>query len=248
MPTANQNLSAIPLGGSATRTSTASVDDRGPAKGKGNVVLVFGCQWLTFTATDFRQLRAAVLDNPEHHWMLDELCELASYYRAASKEIYLPSLRNIRGEEELQELQRWFRCDDLSTAKFPLSYTQLAPLLMMTHFVQYSEYSKLTRRSRQQKESGERPNPVVEIVGFCIGFLSGVVVSASKTGHLKEFGSVAMRLAMLLGALGDVQEAEEEYTSLATGWKRPELERDLGGLLEKYPGVCISPWPFPKWD
>lgn len=178
--------------------------------------------------------------------MLDELCELASYYRVAAEEKYLPSLRKIRGEEGLQELERWFRCDDLSTAKFPLSYTQLAPLLMMTHFVQYAEYSKLTRPSPRQKESAERLNPVVEIVGFCIGFLSGVVVSAAKTENLKEFGSVAMRLAMLLGALGDAQEAEEEYTSLATGWKRPELEGDLDGLLEKYPGVCTSLWPFPN--
>ncbi|KAL4786525.1 hypothetical protein BJX76DRAFT_355068 [Aspergillus varians] len=237
---ASQGSPVVAPGENVNASGKASVNGKGTAKGNGNVVLVFGCQWLTFTATDFRHLRAAVLDNPEHHWMLDVLGELPGYYRIAAEEKYFPSLRSIRGEEELQGLERWLRCDDLSTAKFPLSYTQLAPLLMMTHFVQYAQYSKLTKPSRKQKECAERTNPVAEIAGFCIGLLSAVVVSAAKTEDLKKFGSVALRLAMLLGALGDVQEAKEEYTSLATGWKRPELEGELGGLLEKYPGSCIT--------
>ncbi|KAL4919042.1 hypothetical protein BDW62DRAFT_200193 [Aspergillus aurantiobrunneus] len=240
MPTASQGSSAAPQEDNTNVSGKASADSKGTAKAKGNVVLVFGCQWLTFTAADFRQLRATVLDNPEHHWMLDVLGELSGYYRVAAEEKYLPSLRTIRGEEELQALETWFRCDDLSTAKFPLTYTQLAPLLMMTHFVQYAQYSKLTKPHRRQKECGEGTSPVVEIVGFCIGFLSGVVVSAAKTDGLRRFGSVALRLAMLLGALGDVQEAEQEYTSLATGWKTSQLEGELGELLEKHPGSYVT--------
>ncbi|KAL4882439.1 hypothetical protein BJY04DRAFT_217349 [Aspergillus karnatakaensis] len=203
-----------------------------------NVVLVFGCQWLNFTAVDFRNLRTTVLDNPDHHWMLDTLGGLADYYHTAADEKYLPTLRTVQGEEELRELERWFRCDDLTSAEFPLSYAQLAPLLMMTHFVQYAQYLKLTEMARKKKD-GEWAGRVVEVLGFCIGFLSGIVVSAANT-ELKELGSVAMRLAMLLGAVGDVQEAEEKCTGLAVAWKKPSLEHELNGLLEKYPGSYIT--------
>ncbi|KAL5333070.1 hypothetical protein BJX70DRAFT_403937 [Aspergillus crustosus] len=94
----------------------------------------------TAKGANFRELRTTALDNPEHHWMLDTLGELADYYHTAAGKEYLPSLRTIRGEEELRGLNRWFRCDDLSTTGFPLCYTQLAPLLMMTHSVQYAQY------------------------------------------------------------------------------------------------------------
>ncbi|KAL4974125.1 hypothetical protein BDW66DRAFT_153167 [Aspergillus desertorum] len=230
-PAASQGPPTIPLRQDANETDTMVVSGKDTAEQERNVVLLFGCQWLTFTASDFRQLRATVLDNPEHHWMLDVLSELPDYYRAAAETEYVPSLRTISGEKDLRELERWFRCDDLSTAKFPLCYTQLAPLLMMTHFVQYSQWLK-TRRNEM--------SPVVEIVGFCIGLLSGVAVSAARGENLRTYGSVAVRLAMLLGALGDVQEAEEKYTSLSIGWKRRELKGELDGLLEKYPGSYIT--------
>ncbi|KIA75959.1 polyketide synthase [Aspergillus ustus] len=208
-------------------------------KNVGNVVLVFGCQWLSFDASGFRRLRAAVLDNPENHWMVDVLSELPGCYRTASKTKHLPALNTIPGEIGLQELERWFRCDGLSTAKFPLSYTQLAPLLMMTHFVQYGQYLKLTKAKPgcRRESGGEGSSSVVEIVGFCIGLLSGVVVSAARNQEqLRRLGAVALRLAILLGALGDVQEKEEEYTSLATAWRTAELEEKLQGILDQYPG------------
>ncbi|KAL4749841.1 hypothetical protein BDW72DRAFT_194422 [Aspergillus terricola var. indicus] len=230
-PAASQGPSAIPARQNASGTTALDLNGKDTAEQERSLVLLFGCQWLTFTATDFRQLRTTVLDNPEHHWMLDVLSELPGYYRAAARTDCVPSLRAITGEKDLQELDRWFRCDDLSTAKFPLCYTQLAPLLIMTHFVQYSQWLKMQPDGR---------NPVVEIVGFCIGLLSSVAASAAGAGNLRMYGSVAMRLAMLLGAMGDLQEAEEQYTSLAIGWKRSELEEEVEGLLQKYPGSYIT--------
>ncbi|KAL4907687.1 thiolase-like protein [Aspergillus multicolor] len=232
MATATESKSppTIPAQQSANDTGTAMTNGKGLAEEERNVVLLFGCQWLTFTASDFRQLRATVLDNPEHHWMLEVLGELPGYYRAAADDKYLPDLKTISEENDLQVLDRWFRCDDVSAARFPLCYTQLAPLLMMTHFVQYAQWMKMD----------DGGSAVVEIVGFCIGLLSSVVVSATRAGDLKRYGSVALRLAMLLGALGDVQEAQEKYTSLAVAWKEPELKGELDGVLEKYPGSYIT--------
>ncbi|KAL2793473.1 hypothetical protein BJX66DRAFT_351725 [Aspergillus keveii] len=220
--------------------SKENTSGRPKGKSVGNVVLVFGCQWLSFEAGDFRRLQATVLDNPEHHWMIDVLGELPAHYRTAAGTSYLPSLNTIPGETDLRELDRWFRCDDLSTAKFPLSYTQLAPLLMMTHFVQYGQYLKLTKAKlgcKREAVGAEGSSAVVEIVGFCIGLLSGVVVLAARNQEqLRRWGAVALRLAILLGALGDVQEKEEEYTSLATAWRTANAEEQLNKILDEYPG------------
>ncbi|RDW87100.1 putative Polyketide synthase (JCVI) [Aspergillus mulundensis] len=229
-PEASQGPPTISSKQNVNDSSTAMSNGKCLPEKERNVVLLFGCQWLTFTASDFRQLRATVLDDPEHHWMLDVLGELPGYYRAAAEDAYLPSLRTIDGENDLRELERWFRCNDLSTARFPLCYTQLAPLLMMTHFVQYAQWRKVD----------DERSAVVEIVGFCIGLLSSVVVSATRTGDLKKYGSVAMRLAMFLGALGDVQEAQEKHTSLAIAWKEPELKGEVDILLHQYPGSYIT--------
>ncbi|KAL2831657.1 hypothetical protein BJY01DRAFT_254165 [Aspergillus pseudoustus] len=237
------SLSLVPPVENSTGVGQSKFSEIERLKGKnnnvGNVVLVFGCQWLSFDAGDFRRLRAAVLDNPENHWMLDVLSELPGYYRTASETKHLPALETIPGATGLQELERWFRCDDLLTAKFPLSYTQLAPLLMMTHFVQYGQYLKLTKAKPgcRRDNPGEGSSSAVEIVGFCIGLLSGVVVSAARNQEqLRRLGAVALRLAIFLGALGDVQEKEEEYTSLATAWRTAELEGKLQGILDQYPG------------
>jgi hypothetical protein len=176
--------------------------------------------------------------------MIDVLDELPAHYRTAAETGHLPSLNAIPGERELRELDRWFRCDDLSTAKFPLSYTQLAPLLMMTHFVQYGQYLKLTKAKlgcKRENVGAEGSSAVVEIVGFCIGLLSGVVVSAARNQEqLRRLGAVALRLAILLGALGDVQEKEEAYTSLATAWRTADIEEQLDKILDQYHGVRIS--------
>ncbi|KAL3479701.1 hypothetical protein BJX99DRAFT_255424 [Aspergillus californicus] len=211
---------------------------------KGKTILLFGCQWLSFTAADFHQLRATILDDPQFHWMLDILGELPAYYRTAAADAYLPCLQTIDGEEELVQLERWFRCGELTGVEFPLCYTRLAPLLVMTHFVQYVQCQTLRRLGGTGSDwvgTVVDSGPVVEIVGFCIGFLSAVVVSAAKTAEgLRTFGAVALRLGMLLGALGDVQEAEEAYTSLATMWRSPLLEDRLEGVLTTFPGSHIT--------
>ncbi|KAL3462085.1 hypothetical protein BJX64DRAFT_288628 [Aspergillus heterothallicus] len=218
--------------------------DRPKGKSASNVVLVFGCQWLSFDASDFRRLRATILDNPENHWMVDVLGKLPACYRTALDTGKLPALATIPGETKLRELNKWLRCDELSTEKFPLSYTQLAPLLMMTHLVQYGQYLKMTKAKsgcRRDNGRGAGSGTVVEIVGFCIGLLSGVVVSASRSQEqLRSLGAVALRLAIFLGALGDVQEQKEEYTSLATAWRTDELEEDLQAILDEYPGSYIT--------
>ncbi|PWY78031.1 hypothetical protein BO94DRAFT_588334 [Aspergillus sclerotioniger CBS 115572] len=224
-PTAAQQLQLLLSGGSSRKT-----------------VLLFGCQSLDFNAHHFRCLRRVVLDCPEHHWVLDVLAELPVYWRTATK--YVPRLQEaIPGAEgQLRELSRWFRCRDENVpdqSSFPLPYLQHAPLFMIHHLTQYSSYLRMTYPPEGLSLDGG--GPVVEIVGFCIGFLSAAV-AASVTGQaqLSTYGAVGIRLATLLGAMGDAQERDQRYTSISTVWKDPGLEQELPRVLEQYPEAVLS--------
>ncbi|PYI02638.1 hypothetical protein BO78DRAFT_432746 [Aspergillus sclerotiicarbonarius CBS 121057] len=215
------------------------------SKPKPQTVLLFGCQSLDFNAHHFRSLRRVVLDCPDHHWVLDVLAELPVYWRTATK--YVPRLQEaIPGAEgQLRELSRWFRAPKGGEENvpgeecFPLPYIQHAPLFMIHHLIQYAGYIRMTCPKGGVNLEGE--TGVVEIVGFCIGFLSAAV-AASVTGldQLPKYGAVGVRLATLLGAMGDAQERERRYTSLSTVWKDPELERELPRVLERYPETYIT--------
>ncbi|KAF9895178.1 hypothetical protein FE257_000080 [Aspergillus nanangensis] len=206
----------------------------------GKTVLLFGCQCLSFDANDFRRLRAIVLDSTEYDWVLDVLAELPVYYRTATG--YHAQLKEIPGETQLRDLHRWFLTGDVSDDVFPIPYVQLAPLLMITHFSQYTQYLQLSHP--EYRKSGilhSASSSVVDIAGFCIGFLSALVVAASRTrDDLHDHASVALRLAMLMGAIGDAHEKEEQYTSLAVAWKEPCLGDLLASVLEAFPRAYIT--------
>ncbi|KAF7591019.1 hypothetical protein BBP40_002037 [Aspergillus hancockii] len=207
----------------------------------GQTVLIFGCQCLSFNADDFKQLRDTVIDSPEYTWVQDVLSELPAYHRTAATK-YLPKIKRVPGIQQLRDLKEWFRTGEVPSDRFPLPYIQLAPLLMMVHFTQYSQYVHLTH-SWCSKE-GDRPltaTSVVDVVGFCIGFLSAAIVSAAGSQEqLCEYAAVAVRLATLMGALGDAQEEEEEYTSLAAVWKVAGLDEELPRVLEAFPESYLT--------
>ncbi|KAE8369303.1 hypothetical protein BDV27DRAFT_153181 [Aspergillus caelatus] len=210
-------------------------------QGGGNTVLIFGCQCVSFNVEDFLRLRATVLDMPEHRWIQDVLSELPVYYHTAAT-TYVQKLKTIPGTEQLRNLAEWFRTGQVPTDSFPLPYIQLAPLLMITHFTEYWNYLRL--RHPKGPTCANEPSAksqVVEIVGFCIGFLSAAVVSAaSNQEELSKYAAVALRLATLMGALGDAQEREEEYTSLATVWKGVDIGERLPSVLETFPESYIT--------
>lgn len=200
-------------------------------------VLVFGCQCLTFSVSDFHALRETIFSSSDYSWALDVLSELPVYYRTATQ--YLPKLTTIPGTSQLRSLHEWFLTGNVADETFPPPYIQLAPLLMLTHFTQYEQYLRLTCPG--YKEDGKihaEKSEIGEIAGFCIGFLSAAVASAANCREkLAEYASVAVRLAMLLGAIGDAMEFEESWTSLATVWKGEEMEGVLEEVLKGFPEV-----------
>ncbi|PYH43665.1 putative polyketide synthase [Aspergillus saccharolyticus JOP 1030-1] len=206
----------------------------------GKTVLLFGCQAIQFDANDFCHLRQVILDTPDNHWVLDVLAELPVYWRTAIK--FLPALQALPGEQQLRDLNQWIRSGKVADHHFPLPYLQHAPLLMITHLLQFARYLQLTHPDYVAHGVVDtETSPVVEIVGFSFGFLSAAVASAvTNRSRLQEYGAAGIRLALLLGALGDAQEIREKYTSLTTVWKKPELEGSLSKVLEEHPEAYIT--------
>jgi hypothetical protein len=77
-----------------------------------------------------------------------------------------------------------------------------------------------------------------ECVGFCAGVLSSLAVSCSTTRkQLEQHGATAVRLAMLIGAIGDV-ETSPKYISISASCQNEDGKDVLNYVLDGFPEVC----------
>lgn len=122
--------------------------------------------------------------------------------------------------------------------------TILAPIVIISQLVQYSTFREL-----QNGDDGEEELKIEETVGFCIGLLSAFAVSLSHRTTPAEFeqhASAAVRLAMLIGAVVDAQDAQDNSgpsTTLSVAWKRGdagEKSRELEDVLTRSLAVSSS--------
>ena len=197
----------------------------------GTDILLFGSQALAFNAESFRQLRTTLLDSPKCLWILETLAELPAHWDPAIQSI--PRLQSFPGEKLLQTLNEWFRGGEVPEESFPLPNVLLTPLGVIMHLTQYARFIEINQRSFKHND---------EVFGLCTGLLSAQVVSSSeKQDDFEEYGGVAIRLAMLVGALVDAQDTEAdpqgESKSFSVAWISPEPGAELARILKGFPGV-----------
>ena len=214
---------------------------------EGNTVLLFGPQALSFDEGSFRRLRSSVSKSPDRHWMIDTIEALPRCWDVVSKAF--PKLLEIPGSELLRELEDWFRSGNMrqhTTSHLP--NIVLSPLVVMIQLVQYTDYIELASISSQSdyQDPFTFPQCDTETLGFCTGILSATVVSCSKNQtEFAELGAVAVRLAMLVGALVDAQEVHDhqgQSRSLATVWKSNDAALQLPSILQRFPEVLFLPF------
>lgn len=206
----------------------------------GNTVLLFGPQALSFQEDSFHQLKSIILDDAENRWMLDAIAELPTYFRTFSEKS--PKLQAISGVQQLENLNDWFKTGKIQPTSFHLPNILLSPLVVLTQLTQYSKYLKLVHI-----ESGDGQNLYAshsqntETLGFCTGLLSALAVSsAGNQAQFQQHGAVAVRLAALIGALVDAQDAlgkHGESTSFATVWNSRETKTEMTRILQQFPEV-----------
>ena len=213
----------------------------------GNTILLFGPQALSFQEGSFHQLRSTIINDTENSWILDIVAELPSYFRTFSDSF--PQLKASSGIQLLDNLNDWFKTGHIPSATKNLPNTLLSPLVVLTQLTQYSQYLQLAQvepgNGQDLYASHSRPT---ETVGFCTGLLSALAVScANNRSEFQLYGAVAVRLAALIGAVVDSQDAQGQYgesKSFATAWNSRDAKEEMVRILQQFPEV-IDMLPYP---
>ncbi|KAI1134063.1 hypothetical protein F5Y05DRAFT_417605 [Hypoxylon sp. FL0543] len=225
-------------------------------------VFLFGPQVLSFNKRSLDKLRSMLSDGPARHWMLDTVSELPSYWDALSRKI--PEVvETSPGKKLLGDLEAWLRegLNDAQKDITDLPNMVLTPLIVLTQLTQYSRYLELSQieneigRDRSQIDlqadlltRQNLENKRFETLGFCTGLLSAFAVASSNNqDEFERYGAVAVRLAMLVGALVDAQElwnkkqGHGRSKSYATAWRNPKQGEEMQRIVDSlFPEAYIS--------
>ena len=169
-------------------------------------LFLFGPQALTFNVEAFNTLRTQLQQKTHHEWALDAIKGLPQHFSSASEAV--PKLRYVNGVTTLEDLNKWLCGEEIPTASFPLPNLLLSPLVVIAQLSQYSAFLKAALPDLSETQA--LPKSVkesTETFGLCTGMLSAFAVGCSTSlAELQRYGAVAVRLAMLIGALVDAEE------------------------------------------
>jgi hypothetical protein len=207
-------------------------------------VFLFGPHALSFNIQTFNNLRLQIHDEPSNRWVLDLFSQLPSI--RSSLVASVPTLQHLNGEELLQTLNQGLQTGDIPETIFPLPNILLTPLIVVVQLLQYSTFLKAALP--ELTDSEELPTFITEtteILGLCMGILSSLAVACSSSlSKLQHFGSVAVRLAILIGALVDASEVSPNSTgssvSFSMSWSGIESSDRVDEVLEKFPKVIYT--------
>lgn len=210
-----------------------------------STVLLFGPQCLSFDSEALTQLRNLVVESHSSVW-LDTISELPGYWKTLVSK--LPTLAALGGRDQLHELNTFFKTGTITPALIQLPNVILTPIVVLTHLAHYVRYVE-----RQVSPAGGDAADVlasfaqgnVETLGFCTGLLSAfAVASSSNRSELQQYGAAAIRLAMLVGAIVDAQEAPGSVYGpselFSVSWNTPEMSDKIKHVLDLFPEVSPS--------
>lgn len=207
--------------------------------------LVFGPQALAFDEESASQLRFTLLNTSDFSWALNTIAELSGYWDTLLETV--PRLKHFPGEKLLEDLNEWLKTGKFTQASVPLPNILLTPLVVITHLTQYMRFLELIQPDSSgchNLHASFRGN--AETLGLCTGLLSAAAVSCSADrAELQHYSAVAVRLAMLVGALVDGQDLsadlQEGSKSFSVAWTTPESEAEMTRILKTFPEVSYLP-------
>ena len=208
---------------------------------RGTKVLLFGSQALALDEASAQQLRSTLLDTPAFQWALDAIIDLSQYWDAVCKAV--PNLQHIPGAKLLEDLKLWTETGKFKEASFPLPNILLTPLVVITHLTQYEVFLEKAQPGLPASQySHTSVKDDAETLGLCTGLLSAAAVSSSEDlMQLHHYSAVAVRLAMVVGALTDAQDklagVDGEAKSFSAAWSSPEVGAELEEILKRFPDV-----------
>lgn len=181
-----------------------------------SVLLLFGPQALSFNKESLDSLRRTLADGHVGQWIPDTVAKLPIYWHDLIEKIPHIAGAASAGEQRLADLDSWLRqgINDNPPDFDDLPNMVLTPLVVLMQLTQYQRYLALNHRDQTQFPPDRdlhaelvAQNKHVETLGFCTGLLSAfAVASAHNKAEFEQCGAAAVRLAMLIGALVDIQE------------------------------------------
>ncbi|KAH1614543.1 hypothetical protein KXX21_001429 [Aspergillus fumigatus] len=189
----------------------------------------------------YLQLRSVLREHSKYSWILETLRELPEWWAKASAA--LPILQDQGGS---QLLTAW--ADDFNHSNppspapdlgFPLPNIILTPIVAISQLVQYQQYCEQQPHARTSASGGR-----FETVGFCSGTLAAIAVASSPSvSQLDRYGRVAIRLAMLIGAMVDAVDNTSALggaVSYSVSWNHPRLREHIDRTIHDHPSGYLS--------
>lgn len=216
---------------------------------RGTTVILFGPQILSFKEESLEELRMTLSNGTSLHWILEAVEDLPRCWNTITQNF--PKLSALPGENLLADLNDWLKNGRYKTqGDFNLPNLVLTPLVVITQLAQYWRFLKLNHKV--DAENGDLQASIIqrntETLGFCTGLLSAFAVSCSSDEHgLKRYGAAVIRLAMLIGAIVDAQDASDDVRgraiSYTLAWASEEQGAEMRRIIDEYPEVCL---PYDK--
>jgi hypothetical protein len=198
------------------------------------------------------RIRSSIIHNPHLADLRDAVIELPELWPLLVEREH--SLERVSAAPVLQNLVEWIECDNplLPLAVRTSRNAQLAVLTVLSHISEYMIYLSSHDMSEEDGCGNlDAHTSVLEgvrdggIQGLCVGLLSAIALACSPTNtDVAKHGAVAVRLALCVGALVDLDEIElsEPTVCICTRWPQGEGDGDgreevLRAVLDSYPQV-----------
>ena len=203
-----------------------------------HTLLLFGPQIPRGVPAHLPELRRAIRSDHKLDFLARIIRDLPSLWTDEIQQ-YCPRLERLNGvKERLHQLKGLLENDSGDvTPELPSCNLLQAPLTVIT---QIADWVRLERSGSVQ--------------GFCLGFLTAAVVaSARNNAELAKAAATAIRLAICIGAVVDLDEQDRaetnhdtfEYSSTwSVRWKSIKAKEHLENTLSSFSGVGLGCTPL----
>lgn len=202
-------------------------------------LVVFGPQITTWPSPDLLvQLRDLLLQEPQLQEFLQAINELPQWLdRLVAFE---PSLEIISSKRPITAILDWIDSGKIPDPSDTFPNALLAPLTIIIQYLLFFRHKYIPRNTTEQISE-------TEAQGMCTGFLMASALSFSTNmKELQQYASVALRLALCIGAVVDLDAAESDSSRtscLAVRWRTEKGREGIDETLESYPGVSLLQFP-----
>lgn len=197
--------------------------------------LIFGSQ-IAYSEKAVSDIKTTLHDKSSRQWVLNTVAGLPKYWDALTEE--LPEIADAIGPHErklLEDLGPWLQNNESATLGVQddaLPGMVFVPLILLQQLTEYRQYLQTINDGESDPQAAVVANKI-PAVGFCMGLLgSYAVASAHNLEELDHYGAVAVRLAMLAGALSDAQETWNPHRTYAVAWTSAKQLEDLQSIVD----------------